>query len=74
MRKLIRRCPKPLIFGLLTPIVVSAYGWVGSSDYEEALASAEFYCQMSESGAWPVRPELNCPNPEVQAGIHLVSL
>ncbi|MDF2792341.1 MAG: hypothetical protein K0S85_94 [Pseudomonas orientalis] len=74
MRKIIECVPKPFWKGLLIGCLVGAIGWVGESDYQQAVASAEFYCEMSARGDWPVRPELGCPVPEVQPGQHLVAL
>lgn len=74
MRALIGRMPKPFLAGVLGAFLLAAYGWVGNTDYEQAQASAALYCQMSDRGAWPPRPELNCPVPVKAPGEHLVSL
>ncbi|QLG96666.1 hypothetical protein HZF02_32635 (plasmid) [Pseudomonas yamanorum] len=74
MRKIFERVPRPFYLGLLFGVLVAGYGWVGESDYQQAVAGAEFYCQMSDSGAWPVRPELNCPVPKIEPSERLVGL
>jgi hypothetical protein len=74
MRKINVRVPKPFLMGLLTVALVYAVGWIGETDYQQAVASAEMYCDMSARGAWPPRPELNCPKPVEQHGLRLVGL
>lgn len=74
MRKIIECVPKPFWLGLLIAVGTSAYGWVGESDYQEEIASAERYCEMSDQKLWPVRPELNCPGQDVEPGLHLANL
>ncbi len=74
MREFIGRVPKQFLYGLLLGVAVAGYGAVGNSDYDEQVASAEFYCDMSSKGVWPQRPELNCPKPEHAPVQRLVSL
>ncbi|MBV4524400.1 hypothetical protein KVG88_30460 [Pseudomonas sp. SWRI74] len=74
MRKITERLPKPFLMGLLTAGLVYAVGWVGETDYQQAVASQKMYCEMSARGAWPPRPELNCQKAETQQGIRLVGL
>lgn len=74
MRKFIERVPRQFFVGVLVAFAVAAYGWVGESDYEQALANTQLYCQMSDSGAWPVRPELNCPVPKIEPAERFVAL
>jgi len=74
MRKLFERLPRPFYMGVLIGGLVTGYGWVGDSDYQEALAGAAFYCQMAGNGDWPPRPELNCPAPKVEPIERLVGL
>jgi hypothetical protein len=74
MRKIIECVPKPFLAGLLIASAVGAYGWVGESDYQEQIASAERYCEMSAKKLWPPRPELNCPAPDAEPGLHLANL
>ena len=33
--------------------IVTLFGLVGSYDYDEAQASAKFYCDMTTEGSWP---------------------
>lgn len=55
-----------VIIGAL--LVAGAYlafvGWVGASDYDQAVADQAFYCQMVEEGAWPKDPARGCPATE----------
>jgi hypothetical protein len=74
MRKIIECVPKPFLMGLLVAGLFYAVGWVGETDYQQAVASGELYCEMSARHAWPNRPELNCPKPEAQHGLRIVGL
>lgn len=74
MRKLIERVPRQFFVGVMVALAVASYGWIGESDYEQALASKVLYCQMSDSGAWPVRPELNCPVAKIGLAERFVAL
>lgn len=74
MRKIIGCAPKPFWMGLLIAGAVGAYGWVGESDYQEEIASTERYCAMAAEKLWPPRPELNCPVPSAEPGLHVANL
>lgn len=76
MQAIIGRVPKQFVMGLLIGAFATAYAWVGGNDYAEAQASVDLYCQMAQQGAWPERPELNCPAPapELVPGERLVSM
>ncbi|WP_426237488.1 hypothetical protein [Pseudomonas sp. TWP3-2] len=74
MRKIIESVPHQFWMGLLVAAAIGAYSWVGESDYQQQVESAQLYCEMSDRGAWPVRPELKCPKPDIQQGLHLVAL
>ena len=74
MRKINVSVPKPFLAGLLVAGLVYAVGWVGDTDYQQAVASAELYCEMSAIHAWPPRPELNCPKPKKPQGLRLAAL
>lgn len=76
MQAIIGRVPKQFVVGLLMGALMTAYAWVGGNDYQEAQASTELYCEMAREGAWPERPELNCPAPapELLPGERLVAM
>lgn len=33
--------------------IVTLFGLIGSYDYQDAQASAKFYCDMTAEGSWP---------------------
>jgi len=74
MRKIMGRVPKPLLVGLLIAFVISAFGWVGESDYEQELKTVQLYCEMSDQGLWPPRPEYQCPAKPLTPNVRLVAL
>lgn len=74
MRQIMQRVPKRFYVGLLAGAMIASYGWIGESDYEQQLANTAMYCEMSDEGLWPVRPDLNCPVAPLLPGDRLVSM
>ncbi|MFJ3487138.1 hypothetical protein ACIPL1_27520 [Pseudomonas sp. NPDC090202] len=74
MRAIIGRVPKQFLMGLLVAGLMAAYGWVGKSDYEQAQANLDFYCQMEAQHIWPKRADMHCPAPPLVPGERLVAL
>ena len=72
MRAIIGRVPMPFLVGLLLAGLVGAYGWVGQSDYEQAQANLDLYCEMQAQNVWPPRADMHCPAP-LLPGERLVS-
>jgi hypothetical protein len=53
------------VVGISALVVAGLYlalcGWVGGSDYDQAVSDQKFYCEMVADGSWPKDPSKPCP-------------
>lgn len=49
-----------LLMALLYLVLV---GYLGGSDYDQAVADHEWACQMISERVWPKDPGIDCPEP-----------
>ena len=46
----------------LSALILSAFAFVSSESYDDAVEEQNHYCEMVASGAWPNYKNLNCGN------------
>lgn len=74
MVRSIGRPPLKFYVGFVFGVVVTAYGWVGQADYDQAVADNQLYCQMVEQHLWRKQSNRQCPKPQLAPTERLVSM
>ena len=51
-----------IITSAATGAIIGLLFWLGTMDYEDAMAEEDHYCDMVNEGAWPNYREVDCGN------------
>lgn len=60
--------------GLLGSLLVGGLSHVVKGDYEQAVADAQFYCDMVDQGTWPPDADRGCESPNAKSPMDIADV